>query len=44
MSEIDFSMGVAVGLIMGLAISLVLDKWHMWKDEMNNEEKKLRKK
>jgi len=44
MNELDFSMGVAVGLIMGLIISLVLDKWHIWKEELNNETKKLRKK
>ena len=43
-NEIDFSMGLAVGLIMGLLISMVLDKWHIWKDELKNETKELRKK
>ena len=43
-NEIDFSMGLAVGLIMGLLISMALDKWHIWKDELKNETKELRKK
>tara|TARA_R100000951_G_scaffold64604_1_gene54515 strand:+ start:104 stop:241 length:138 start_codon:yes stop_codon:yes gene_type:complete len=43
-NEIDFSMGLAVGLIMGLLISMALDKWHIWKEELRNETKELRKK
>tara|TARA_R110002020_G_scaffold72272_8_gene186071 strand:- start:765 stop:881 length:117 start_codon:yes stop_codon:yes gene_type:complete len=37
MNELDFGMGLAVGLLMGLFISLVLDKWHKWKDEVKDE-------
>ena len=44
MNELDFSMGIAVGLIMGLIISLALDTWHIWKEELTDETKELRKK
>tara|TARA_R110000744_G_scaffold325936_1_gene431759 strand:+ start:548 stop:664 length:117 start_codon:yes stop_codon:yes gene_type:complete len=37
MHGLNFGVGIGIGIIIGLLISLMLDRWHEWKDEMNNE-------
>jgi len=37
MHGLNFGVGIGIGVIIGLLISLMLDRWHEWKDEMNNE-------
>ena len=38
--ELNFGVGVAIGIIIGLLISMMLDKWHEWKNDMEESEKK----
>tara|TARA_R100001244_G_scaffold18230_1_gene19169 strand:- start:399 stop:515 length:117 start_codon:yes stop_codon:yes gene_type:complete len=37
MHGLNFGVGIGIGVIIGLLISLMLDRWHEWKDELNNE-------
>ena len=38
MNGSDFGVGLGVGLILGIAISMILDKWYKWKDEIEENE------
>tara|TARA_R100000963_G_C4540028_1_gene37577 strand:+ start:50 stop:166 length:117 start_codon:yes stop_codon:yes gene_type:complete len=37
MQGLNLGTGIGIGVIIGLLVSLMLNKWHEWKDEMNNE-------
>ena len=37
MHGLNFGVGIGIGIIIGLLISLMLDRWHEWKEELNNE-------
>ena len=37
MQGLNLGVGIGIGIIIGLLISLMLDRWHEWKEELNNE-------
>jgi len=37
-NELNFGIGMSVGIIIGLLVSIILDKWHEWKDDMKESE------
>ena len=40
MCELPFGAGVCIGMLIGLAVNIIMDKWFYWNKELRKEYKK----